>query len=238
MTAVLQQGTALDRHQSTSVFSFALLLSLALHVIAGGILTPFWLKAEEKITPPILVMLEAAPAPVTPVAVAQTEPHAHPHVRPAPKRPALPVTPVQHVPTPSPVTVERVEPAPVVQAPVVAPALPSHPVVVATAPASVTPAGKPQETPAHHDVTYLVKPQPAYPAMARRLGIEGLVLVRVQVGATGIPEQVSVAKTSGTNALDEEALRAVRESRFEPARRGDTPIAHVVEVPIRFRLKN
>ena len=26
--------------------------------------------------------------------------------------------------------------------------------------------------------------------------------------------------------------------RFEPARRGDTPIAHVVEVPIRFRLKN
>ena len=65
MTAVLQQGTALDRHQSTSVFSFALLLSLALHVIAGGILTPFWLKAEEKITPPILVMLEAAPAPVT-----------------------------------------------------------------------------------------------------------------------------------------------------------------------------
>ena len=209
MTAVLQQGTALDRHQSTSVFSFALLLSLALHVIAGGILTPFWLKAEEKITPPILVMLEAAPAPVTPVAVAQTEPHAHPHVRPAPKRPALPVTPVQHVPTPSPVTVERVEPAPVVQAPVVAPALPSHPVVVATAPASVTPAGKPQETPAHHDVTYLVKPQPAYPAMARRLGIEGLVLVRVQVGVTGIPEQVSVAKSSGTNALDEEALREI-----------------------------
>ena len=237
MTAVLQQGTALDRRPSTSVFVFALSFSLAVHVIAGGLLTPFWLKVEEKITPPILVMLEAAPAPVSPaVAVPQIEPH--PHVRNAPQRPVLPVTPVQHVPTPSPVTVERVEPAPVVQAPVVAPAPPSQPVVVATAPASVTPAGKPQETPAHHDVTYLVKPQPAYPAMARRLGIEGLVLVRVQVSAAGIPEQVSVAKSSGTNALDEEALRAVRESRFEPARRGETPMAHVVEVPIRFRLKN
>jgi protein TonB len=74
--------------------------------------------------------------------------------------------------------------------------------------------------------------------MARRLGIEGLVLVRVQVSAKGVPEQVSVAQSSGTNALDDEALRAVRESRFEPARRGDTPVAHVVEVPIRFRLRN
>lgn len=238
MIAMFQQGFEFDRRQSTSVFSFALLFSLALHVMAGGLLTPFWLKAEEKITPPIMVMLEAAPAPVQQVAVPQTESHPHPHVRRAPERPALPVTPVQHAPTPSPVTVERVDPAPVVQAPVVAPTPPSPPVVVATAPASVTPAGKPQIASAHFDVAYLVKPQPAYPAMARRLGIEGLVLVRVQVSAAGVPEQVSVAQSSGTNALDEEALRAVRESRFEPARRGDTPVAHVVEVPIRFRLKN
>ena len=111
-------------------------------------------------------------------------------------------------------------------------------VVVATAPASVVPAVKPSAAPAHVDVAYLVKPQPAYPALARRLGIEGLVLVRVQVSAAGVPEQVSVAQSSGAGSLDEEALRAVRESRFEPARRGDTAVAHVVEVPIRFRLRN
>jgi len=237
MTAMLQQGFELDRSQSTSVFSFALLFSLALHVMAGGLLAPFWMNTEEKITPPMLVMLEAMPSPVTETAPPQVESHPHPHVRRTPE-PSLPVTPVQHAPTPSPVTVERVEPAPVVQAPVVAPSPPSPPVVVATAPASVTPAGKPQVAPAHVDVAYLVKPQPSYPAMARRLGIEGLVLVRVRVSAAGIPEDVSVAQSSKNSALDEEALRAVRESRFEPARRGDTAVAHVVEVPIRFRLNN
>ena len=148
----------------------------------------------------------------------------------------LPVLPVQHAPVPSPVTVERVEPAPPA-APVAA--TPAAPVAVATAPVAANPAGRAQTgAPPHFDVAYLIKPQPVYPPMARRLGIEGLVLLRVQVGASGVPEQVSIAQTSGTNSLDEEALRAVRESRFEPARRGDTPVAHVVEVPIRFRLKN
>jgi protein TonB len=236
MTATIQPGNLPDDRRSASLFGFALLFSLALHVLAGGLLSPFWMKAaDEKPVPPMTVVFEAMAVPAAETVVRQTERHPHPHVRRAPELPSLPVTPVQHAPTHSPVTVERVEPVPVAQAPAVAP---SQPVVVASAPASVTSTGKPQVAPAHFDVAYLVKPQPAYPAMARRLGIEGLVLVRVQVSATGVPEQVSVAQSSGTNALDEEALRAVRESRFEPARRGDTAVAHVVEVPIRFRLRN
>jgi len=226
---------AIDPHQARSVFLSACMISVALHVMAGGLLLPHWMKAEEKPVVPLTVMLEMPVAPAAAAIAPARESHAHPHLRRTPELPALPVTPVQHAPTPSPVTVERVEPAPVAQ-PAVA-AQPA-PVVVASAPASITPAGKPQAAAAHFDVAYLVKPQPAYPAMARRLGIEGLVMVRVHVSATGVPEQVSVAQTSGTNALDEEALRAVRESRFEPARRGDVAYAHVVEVPIRFRLKN
>ena len=145
--------------------------------------------------------------------------------------------PVQHAPVPSPVTVERVEPA-AVTAPV-APAPPAPVTVANAAPAVANSAGRSQAgVPPHFDVAYLIKPQPAYPAMARRMGIEGLVLVRVQVSAVGVPEQVNIAQSSGTSALDDEALRAVRESRFEPARRGETPVAHVVEVPIRFRLRN
>lgn len=236
MAATIHPEIDPDRCHTTSAFSFALMFSLALHVLAAGLLTPYWMKADEK-PPPLVVRLEALPAPLADVAVPPRETHPHPHVRRTPERPSLPVTPVQHAPAPSPVTVERVDPAPlVVQAP--ATPAPAAPVVVATAPTSVTPAGKPAAAPAHFDVAYLVKPQPAYPAMARRLGIEGLVLVRVQVSATGVPGQVSVAQSSGANALDEEALRAVRESRFEPARRGDVAVAHVVEVPIRFRLKN
>lgn len=237
MTAIIHPGIELDRRHSTAALSFALMFSLALHVLAGGLLAPYWMKADEKPAPPLLVRLEALPAPLAEVAVPPRERHPHPHVRPTPQRPSLPVTPVQHAPTPSPVTVERVEPAPIVANAPVTPAPPA-PVVVASAAASVTPSGRPQAAQTHFDVAYLIKPQPAYPALARRLGVEGLVLVRVQVSATGVPEQVSVAQSSGANALDEEALRAVRESRFEPARRGDVAYAHVVEVPIRFRLKN
>jgi protein TonB len=38
--------------------------------------------------------------------------------------------------------------------------------------------------------------------------------------------------------LDEAAFKAVQGWTFVPARRGDTPVAHMVEVPIRFQLKN
>jgi protein TonB len=237
MAAILQLPSEAEHQPAAPLFSVAFLCSVALHVMAGGLLLPSWMKADEKPVPPLMVTLEASTAVPAQTPAAAPEAHQHPHVRRVPDRQTLPVTPVQHAPAPSPLTVEtRAEPATLAQ-PAVTPA-PPVPVVVAVAPASVTPAGKPQPAAAHVDVAYLIKPQPAYPSMARRLGIEGLVMVRVQVSATGVPEQVSVAQSSGTNALDEEAMRAVRESRFEPARRGEVAYAHVVEVPIRFRLRN
>ena len=92
--------------------------------------------------------------------------------------------------------------------------------------------------PPHFNVAYLNNPRPAYPPMARRLGIEGLVVLRVQVSAKGLPEQVVVTQTSGQTVLAEAALRAVQGWSFVPARRGDKPIAHEVDVPVRFQLKN
>jgi protein TonB len=74
--------------------------------------------------------------------------------------------------------------------------------------------------------------------MARKLGLEGLVLLRVEVSANGTPEKIVISQTSGTTLLDDAAMRAVQGWTFVPARRGDTPIAHPVEVPIRFKFKN
>ena len=233
--AVLMQPAMSPERRPATLFWFALAFSLALHALAGGILAPFWMRAAPETTPPLLVALQALPAPVTEVVAPPPAAHVHREMHRQPQREALPVLAVQHAPVPSPITVERVEPA----LPEATVALaPAAPVAVATAPVA-NPTGRSQTgVPPHFDVAYLVKPQPVYPSMARRLGIEGLVLLRVNVGTTGVPEQVSIAQSSGATALDEEALRAVRESRFEPARRGDTPVAHVVEVPIRFRLKN
>ena len=87
-------------------------------------------------------------------------------------------------------------------------------------------------------MAYLNNPRPAYPPIARKLGLEGVVLLRVDVSAKGMPERITVAQTSGTSLLDEAAMRAVQGWTFVPARRGDAAIGHPVEVPIRFQLKN
>ena len=64
------------------------------------------------------------------------------------------------------------------------------------------------------------------------------MLLRVDVSAAGAPEKIVVAHSSGAQLLDEAATKAVQGWTFVPARRGDTAIAHPVEVPIRFQLKN
>jgi protein TonB len=77
---------------------------------------------------------------------------------------------------------------------------------------------------------------PSYPPSARRQGIEGIVRVRVLVGPDGKVIQALVVKTSGYDALDEAALEAVVDWRFEPARRDGEPVRSWASVPIQFRL--
>jgi protein TonB len=116
---------------------------------------------------------------------------------------------------------------------------PPAPVVVAKAPTTVSAPGRADAIePPHFNVAYLNNPRPAYPPIARKLGLEGVVLLRVDVSANGAPEKIVIAHTSGATLLDEAAMKAVQGWTFVPARRGDTPIAHPVEVPIRFHLKN
>ena len=79
---------------------------------------------------------------------------------------------------------------------------------------------------------------PVYPEMARQRGEQGRTVLRVSVGADGMPHDISVAVSSGYPMLDSAALSAVRDWRFVPATRGDTPIPAVAEVPVRFRLEN
>src|SRR4029077_345171 len=92
--------------------------------------------------------------------------------------------------------------------------------------------------PPRFDVAYLHNPSPAYPAIARRLRLEGTVVLRVLVDATGRAEALRIDRTSGANILDQAAMGAVRDWRFVPARQGPEAIAHWVDVPVRFRLQD
>jgi len=63
-------------------------------------------------------------------------------------------------------------------------------------------------------------------------------MVKVHVSAEGLPEQVSIAKSSGHNSLDEAALEAVEHWKFTPAMKGDTPVATTVTFPVSFKLQD
>lgn len=81
-------------------------------------------------------------------------------------------------------------------------------------------------------------PPPDYPALARRFGLSGRVLMRVLVEASGEAREVRIAGSSGHEVLDQAALKSVRSWRFLPARRGSDTFAAWVEFPVKFELTN
>jgi TonB family protein len=78
---------------------------------------------------------------------------------------------------------------------------------------------------------------PAYPDTARRLGIQGMTTLRVQVGADGQVGEVNVVQSAGHPDLDRAAADAVRRWRFEPARRGKDTVPMSVQLAIKFTLE-
>jgi protein TonB len=83
---------------------------------------------------------------------------------------------------------------------------------------------------------YLNNPAPVYPKAAQRLGMQGRVLLRVRVLASGQVGAVEVKQSSGKAMLDEAALTAVKGWTFAPAKRGNTAIDAWAQVPIDFKL--
>ncbi len=79
-------------------------------------------------------------------------------------------------------------------------------------------------------------PMPPYPASARRRGIEGTVVLRVEVSAAGRALSVEIARSSGSDALDAAARDTIARWRFRPATRGGEAIATTTSVPVRFSL--
>jgi protein TonB len=84
---------------------------------------------------------------------------------------------------------------------------------------------------------YLHNPPPAYPANAQRMGMEGKVILRVKVLASGKPASVEIQTSSGKKMLDEAAVAAVQGWMFTPSHRGQTPIDGWATVPIEFKLE-
>ncbi|MBD3892770.1 TonB family protein [Hydrogenophaga sp.] len=80
-------------------------------------------------------------------------------------------------------------------------------------------------------------PIPPYPALSRRLGEQGRVLVRALVQTDGTAARAEIYRSSGHARLDQSALKTVLTWRFRPGQRAGVPETMWVVVPIRFVLE-
>ena len=216
MQETTQQIPAGRRREQSLVALFAV---LALHVVVLALLLHYQPRLSAAMSQVLHVSMITLPQPIDAV----PEP---PKPRPKLVRKVERITPPAPIEAPSQTAIS---------APPVPPAPPAAEVVASappTPPAPPAPVVLPR-----FDADYLQNPAPVYPSMARRMGEQGRVLLRVVVRPDGMPDTVVLRQSSGSQRLDEAALEAVRKWRFVPARQGSTPVTAAVIVPIAFSLE-
>lgn len=216
-----------------------LLLVVAVHAGALGVM--FY----SPVTPPELLELPTVqgiliPAPPTETVQLPSMQETPPPVEPPPPEPVKPK------PKPEP----KPKPKPVVEAP------PSEKAITqeeepaeesAPAPQEVQQVATPKAeenntlgapiTPPQEDATHLNNPRPAYPSLSKRLREQGTVILEVLIKTDGTVGDVRIKESSGFKRLDNTAMKAVRQWRYTPARRGTEAIEFWYSQPIEFALQ-
>jgi TonB family protein len=77
-------------------------------------------------------------------------------------------------------------------------------------------------------------PAPTYPPQARAVRVEGDVVIEALIDAGGNVRPVKVI--SGHPLLQQSAMNAVRNWKYQPARLNDQPIATQTQIRVSFRL--
>lgn len=149
------------------------------------------------------------------------QPKPRPTPKPTPRPVAQPAAPVPEPPAAAPAPAPAAEAAP---RPAASTAAPAAPAAATTLPSS--------------SAAYLNNAPPPYPAMSRRLGETGKVVVRVLIGADGRAEKAEIAQSSGYQRLDDAALQTARDRwRYVPGTKAGVPTAMWFKVPINFVLE-
>jgi len=78
-------------------------------------------------------------------------------------------------------------------------------------------------------------PDPEFSDEARKAKYQGTVVLTVVVGADGRAHNIVLQRSLGMG-LDERAMDAIRQWRFDPARRDGIPVAVLVNIEVTFRL--
>ncbi|MGH6626443.1 MAG: energy transducer TonB [Burkholderiaceae bacterium] len=172
---------------------------------------------------------------------------------PAPKtdipRPPTPPAPLKQpvaktrqplaAPAPQPLAIPDTSPAPNAPTGVTTPQPPAPPIAapVAVAAAPAAPAAPPKVELPSSDADYLQNPKPAYPPISKRLGEQGKVVVRVLIGADGMPQKAELKKSSGFERLDRSALEYIMKCRYVAGKVGGVAQAMWYDAPVNFVLE-
>ena len=126
-------------------------------------------------------------------------------------------------------------PPPPPQAPVVDVPEP-RPSDIVTPPSPPSPPAPATSIEASVDISSKAMNPPRYPPAAFRAGIQGEVILIIDVDASGNVTNVTVEKSSRNRDLDRAAMEAARKWRFNAAESGGKKAAGRVRVPVNFAL--
>ncbi|MBX3654656.1 MAG: energy transducer TonB [Ramlibacter sp.] len=140
-------------------------------------------------------------------------------------------------PPPLPVAIADPTPAPAAPTGVTTPPPPAPPIAAPVAVAPVAPPPPPKVELPSSDADYLQNPKPAYPAISKRLGEQGKVVIRVLIGTDGTAQKAEIRQSSGYDRLDQAALTTVQRWRYVPGKRNGVAEAMWFNIPINFVLE-
>lgn len=230
-----------DAPRGLSRNSVIVLSVIALHVAVGWALQSGLARKAVEVIIPAQVLSEFL-TPEPPAPPARPAPPAPPPPKPTPPTPRpAPPKPAPKKPTPAPLPAAIADPTPAPAAPLgaIEPQPAAKPVesapVAAAAPAA-PPA--PAIVQPSSDASHLNNPKPVYPAVSKRLGEQGKVVLRVLIGTDGLPQKVEIKQSSGFERLDRQAVDTVSRWRFVPGTRNGVPEAMWYLQPINFVLQH
>ncbi len=207
---------------------------ITVHVLALWLLQTGLLHRAVELVVPVEMLAEFSEPPRP-----KNEPPPSPSPEPKPQLKAATTAP-----TPPPQAIDDPTPSPNAPVGVIEPPAPLPPIAAPIAPAPPAPAVLPPAPPApprveqpSSDADYLQNPKPPYPSMSKRLNEQGSVIMRVLIGADGLPQKAEIRKSSGFNRLDQSAATTVMKWRYVPGKRAGVAETMWFNVPINFVLE-
>ncbi|CAN7300266.1 MULTISPECIES: energy transducer TonB [unclassified Variovorax] len=171
--------------------------------------------------------------------------------KPAEPPPPPPEPPKREVtktpPPPRPQAIREPKPTPAPNAPTGSIEPPPPPAPIAP-PAPAEPPAPPASPPAppapklveisQGQTQYIREPRITYPAMSKRLGETGTVVVAVYFNSAGLPKRAEIFKSSGYDRLDQAAREAAMSSQVTPIRQpgADEATVYLLKAPFNFTL--